>query len=113
MCIGRWSELSVVYVRQSSIGAMCAEHKERSGDVLGPLEGVLVGVFSLRRHRLLPFKASISSSPRAAAAWSDVEENQAGLWALKSPVIKVSFVTSKSLGKLGEKPGGQEEGGGM
>ena len=74
--MGRWSEFSFVYVRQSRIGTMCAEHKKRSGDVLGPLERVLVGVFALRRHRLLPFKASISSSPRAAAACSEVEENQ-------------------------------------
>lgn len=62
---------------------------------------------------LLSFKASTSSSPRAAEAWSEVEENQAGLWALKSPRINVSFVESKSLGKSGEKPGGQEEGGGI
>ena len=95
------------------IGAMCAEHKERSGDVLGPLEGSLVGVCSLRRKRLLSLRASTSFTPLAAAAWSEVEENQAGLWALKSPTIIVSFVESKSLGKSGLLPGGQDEGGGI
>jgi hypothetical protein len=79
-----------------------AEQMDKSGEDLGPLVGSLVGEFSLRILIWLPFKASRRASPRALEDWQEVEEYQAGSWALKSPRIRQSFSWLKSLGKSGE-----------
>ena len=63
---------------------------ERSGEVGLPWEGRRVGVSVLRRTRSAGVSASRISSPRAAAPELVVSENQAGLWALKSPRKRVS-----------------------
>jgi len=85
-----------------------AEQRVRSGEVGCPKEGSLVGVSWLRRQRGLALMASATASPRAAAVRSPVRENQAGLWALKSPRIKESFWRLKILLKFGVYWGGQE-----
>ena len=52
-------------------------------------------------------------SPRASARLSLVCENHAGLWALKSPRMRVSSWGDRRESREGVKPGGQEETGGM
>ena len=110
--MGRWSELRVVMVCQVREGARWAEQRDRSGEEGCPKEGSLVGESSLRRQRLLLFRASTTASPRLAAVWSSVRECQAGWWALKSPTRMESLGVSKSWLKLGEYCVGQEEWGG-
>ena len=86
----------MVIVSQDAPLARWALAKVKSGDVFGPFEGTLVG--------LSPFSSCISPSkqssmilaPLAAALLSEVEENQAASWALKSPIIRVSSVEEKS-----------------
>ena len=80
--MGRWSELRVVMVCQEREGARWAEQRERSGEEGWPKEGTWVGESSMRRQRLLLFKASTTASPRLAAVLSRVRECQAGWWAL-------------------------------
>ena len=81
--------------------ARCVEHKDRSGEVCGPVLGKRVGVFSLSRHKSESFSASDRASPLLRATGSVVWECQEGWWALKSPRIKVSLEDEKSLVKSG------------
>ena len=53
------------------------------------------------------------SLPRAAARVSVVWEYHAGLWALKSPRMRLSPRGMKSRSSFGRKLGGQDEMGGM
>ena len=74
---------------------------ERSGEDLGPWEGSLVGESSLRRPNWLPLMASNRASPRILEAWQEVEEYQAGSWALKSLRIRQSLGWLKRRVKSG------------
>lgn len=100
--MGRWSEFKVGTVCQEKERARWAEHKDRSGEDGWAFVGTRVGDSSLRRQRLLPFKASSMASPLRAALRSRVLENQEGLWALKSPTRMESLWRSKRSSKLGE-----------
>ena len=62
----------------------------RSGDEGLPEEGSLVGESELRRTKLEEMRESRMLCPRAAARASLVCENQAELWALKSPKMMES-----------------------
>ena len=56
-----------------------------------------MGVSSLRMQKLLLLMASARASPwDAAAAMSEVEEYQAGWWALTSPRMILSLLVSRS-----------------
>lgn len=48
MMIGRWSDPRLVIVFHSVLGMRDVDAREISGDVFGPLDGTLVGVFSFR-----------------------------------------------------------------
>ena len=111
--MGRWSELSVVSVVHSKSVAISGVVMERSGEVAAPCEGSLVGVSELRMTRPAGISESRISSPRAAARVSLVCENHAGLWALKSPRMRVSSRGERRSSREGEKSGGHEEVGGM
>ena len=80
----------MVTVVHSKSVAISGVDMDRSGEVAFPLEGRRVGVSRLRRTRLAGVRESRISSPRAAAPELVVSENQAGLWALKSPRKRVS-----------------------
>ena len=110
MRIGRWSELRVVRVYHSESIAMCGVDKEMSGEE--ELVG-LVGVSVLSKVRSESVSKSSRWEPRAAPLASLVDEYQAGLWALKSPKIRLSSGGVRSRSREGVKSGGQEEVGGM
>jgi len=88
--IGRWSEFRVCSVCQVASIVRWAVAMEMSGDEHGPLLGTRVGWSWLRILRLLEFSESVSRVPLAVAWSSSVWENQALLWALKSPTIRIS-----------------------
>ena len=113
MRMGRWSELRVVMVDHSRSGTISGVTIVRSGDEGLPKEGSLVGESELRRTRLKEMRESWMSCPRAAARVSLVCENQAGLWALKSPKIMESSWGLRRASRSGLKLGGQEDIGGM
>ena len=76
------------------------EQTVRLGEVGEPWDGRWVGVSSLRMQRLLLLMASAEASPRDAAAMLEVEEYQAGWWALKLPRMIVSLLVSRSCWKF-------------
>ena len=78
-----------------------------------PCEGSLVGVSVLRVRRLEELRRSLIMCPRASARPSLVCEYHAGLWALKSPRMRVSSWGHRRESSDGVKPGGHEEAGGM
>ena len=88
MVIGRWSELRVRRACHSTAVARWADISETSGED-GTGSG-WVGTGSFRMTRLLLSMASAMVSPRAAARSQLVLENQASLWALRSPSTSVS-----------------------
>ena len=90
--MGRWSEFRVVMGFQLRTVERWAEQKERSGEDLGPFVGSRVGESELRILIWLPLIASRMRSPRILEELQEVEEYQAGLWALKSPRMRQSFV---------------------
>ena len=63
---------------------------DRSGEVGLPWEGSRVGESKFRRTRSVAISESSIKSPRAAARESLVCEYHAGLWALKSPRMRLS-----------------------
>ena len=79
--------MRVVHSRSVAISGV---DMERSGDVGFPWEGSRVGESVLRMTRFAGSRALTISSPRVAARASLVCENHAGLWALKSPRMRVS-----------------------
>ena len=85
----------------------------RSGEEVGPLEGILVGLSSLSTISSELSSASTIFSPRSAATASVVEEYHKSSWALKSPIIKMSSVGLRRVPKSGRYPVGQELDGGM
>ena len=58
-------------------------------------------VSSFRMKRLLLLMASTRASPQDSAAMSEVEEYQAGWWALKSPRMIVPLLVSRSFWNFG------------
>ena len=86
---------------------------ERSGEEELPPEGSLVGESEFKRIRSEFMSKSWMSLPRAAARVSVVWEYHAGLWALKSPRMRLSPRGMKSRSSDGRKLGGQEVMGGM
>ena len=113
MRMGRWSEFRVVMVDHSRSVTISGVTIERSGDEGFPEEGSLVGESELSSTRLDAVRESRMVCPRAAARVSLVCENQAGLWALKSPRMRVSSWRHRRESSDGVKPGGHEEAGGM
>ena len=111
--MGRWSELRVVAVVQLKSMAISGVAMVRSGEEGVPWEGSRVGLSVLRITRSELLMVSRMSSPRASARLSLVCENHAGLWALKSPRMRVSSWGDRRESREGVKPGGQEEWGGM
>ena len=85
----------------------------RSGEEGFPDFGRRVGRSVLRRERLLSSMDSAKAEPLPAAAESRVVECQAGLWALKSPMMMVGDVGSRRRERSGLKPGGHEDTGGI
>ena len=85
----------------------------RSGDEVGPLEGILVGLSWFSTISVEPSSASTIFSPRSAATVSVVEEYHRSSWALKSPIMRMSSVGLKRVPKSGRYPGGQEVDGGI
>ena len=83
----------------------------RSGEEVGPLEGILVGLSWFITIKSLFSNASTMLTPLLAAASSAVEEYQRASWALKSPIIRVSPVALKREVKLGWYPGHEAAGG--
>ena len=73
----------------------------RSGDEGRPLQGILVGLSSLRTVSVELSRASTAFAPRIAAAASVVEEYQSSSWALKSPIIRMSAVGLNRVWKSG------------
>ena len=84
----------------------------RSGDEGFPEEGSLVGESELSKTRLEAVSESRMICPRAAARESLVCENQAGLWALKSPRMMESSRGLRRVSRSGVKLGEQEVMGG-
>ena len=78
-----------------------ADAMVKSGDEVGPVLGTRVGESSFRRTSVLLFNVSRIDSPLAAALGAPVCENHAGLWALKSPMIKISSCVEKRSRKFG------------
>ena len=85
--IGRWSELRVMRVRHSESKAMWEVAIVMSGEVGSPREGTRVGDSMLRRMRSVFVRDSVIAVPLASASVLVVWEYQAGLWALKSPMM--------------------------
>ena len=100
--------MRVVCVCQVEFTARCADDIVRSGDEQGPVLGTRVGESSFNRARVLSFSVLRMDSPLAAARGAPVQENHAGLWALKSPIIKMSSCVEKRLRKFGSYWAGQE-----
>ena len=113
MKMGRWSEFRVVIVDHSRSVTISGVTIERSGDEGFPEEGSLVGESELSSTRLDAVRESRMVCPRAAARVSLVCENQAGLWALKSPRMMESSWGLRRASRSGVKLGGQEVMGGM
>ena len=86
--IGRWSEFNRWWTCQSTAVARWAEIKEMSGEE-GTGSG-WVGTGPLRTTSELQSMVAAIVSPRAAARSQLVLENQASLWALRSPSTNVS-----------------------
>ena len=110
--MGRWSELRVVRVVHSRSVAIAGVEMDKSGEEGLPEEGSRVGESELSRTRSEEVKESRMSRPRAAARESLVCEYHAGLWALKSPKMRVSSWGVRSPSREGVKLGGQDEVGG-
>ena len=72
-----------------------AVQMDKLGEDLGPLVESLVGEFSFRILIWLPLRASRRAFPRFLEDWQEVDEYQAGSWALKS------LFWLKSLAKSG------------
>ena len=85
----------------------------RSGDVIGPLEGILVGLSWFTTISVEVSSASTILAPRSVATVSVVEEYHRSSWALKSPIIRMSSVELKRAPKSGRYPDGHEVGGGI
>ena len=102
--------MRVVHVKSRAMSGVAID---RSGEVGFPWVGRRVGVSELRRTRLEGMRALEISSPRAAARASLVCEYHAGLWALKSPRMRVLSWGVRRPPRHGEKFGGQEDMGGM
>ena len=100
-------------VDHSKSGTISGVTIVRSGDEGFPEAGSLVGESELSRTKLEEVRESRIFCPRAAARVSLVCENQAGLWALKSPKIMESSWGLRRASRSGVKLGGQEEMGGM
>jgi len=100
--MGRWSEFRVARVVHSRSDTIVLVAMERSGEVGCPEEGSRVGESPLRRTREAAVRASKMSHPRVAARESLVCEYHAGLWALKSPKMRVSPWGVKSPSSEGE-----------
>ena len=93
--------------------AIAGVDMDRSGEEGLPKEGSRVGESELSRTRSEEVKESRMSRPRAAARESLVCEYHAGLWALKSPKMRVSSWGVRSPSREGVKLGGQDDMGGM
>ena len=74
--MGRWSELSVVMGSQLDLRPMCALVMVMSGEEVGPLEGILVGLSWLITISVELSRASTIFAPLSMAAASVVEEYQ-------------------------------------
>ena len=73
--------------------ARCGLTIVRSGEEGLPLDGRRVGESRFRRTRGLESIAESMEIPLAAARSSSVAENQAALWALKSPIMTVLWLS--------------------
>ena len=111
--MGRWSELSDVMGCQLALRPIWLLVMVRSGEDVGPLEGILVGLSSLITMSVELSSAPTISAPRSAATVSVVEEYHRSSWALKSPIIRMSSVELKRAPKSGRYPDGHEADGGI
>jgi len=110
MVIGRWSELSVVWVSQWVERAKSGDERLMSGDVGGWLGGRRVGV-SVLRVQYVDCEIWVE---RSAPRVSVIEEYQRGSWALKSPRINVGLLGAISRWLMdGWESVGHDEVGGM
>ena len=96
--MGRWSEFRATCTCHSTAVARCAEISDRSGED-GTGSG-WVGAGPLSMVRALPSMAAATVSPRAAARSQLVLENQASLWAFRSPRTRVSASEEKRGDKV-------------
>ena len=100
----------VIGVQLASM-AKCELQRVRSGEEGWPDLGTRVGWLVLRRERLLSSMELAKAEPLPELSW--IGENQEGLWALKSPIMRVGVEWSRRVEMSGLKLAGQEEGGGM
>ena len=85
----RWLEQREMSGCQVAPTDWCGETIVRSGDELGPVFETLVGESSLIRASWLVLRRSTMELPHEFPWSSPVRENQALLWAMKSPLMMV------------------------
>ena len=91
MRIGRWSELSVDSVCQEHEVMRDTDPNEESGELDSALDGNLVGVSKLR----IPWSVPLIESAIFLPLVSVDPEYQDDWCALKSPMIRMSFVVRR------------------
>ena len=111
--IRRWSELRIIRVGHSESKAMWEVATVMSGEVGSRRERKRVGESMLRRIRSEFVRDSVIRVPLASTSVLAVCEYQAGLWALKSPIMMLLTWKLKRRYKLGMKSEGQLDIGGM